>query len=728
MEWVPARVPGAVQLDWARAKAIPDFRYGGNVVLWSGLDEWHWTYRAVVEDWVELSEGESLFLILEGVDYACEVFLDGFLLARREGMQKSLEIPLENIDVGNSSELRIHILPAPKSKSEPKGRKQANQSCKPAVAYGWDFHPRLIPLGLWKDVYFEARACCHFSISPEIDYALNEDLGGLSGCLRVHLTEIVEPGMEIDWMLRRPDQSVFHSITVPVDQSFVEVPFSMDLNEDDLWWPHDQGYPTLFESHVELKSRDGQVLDASDWMIGFRRIRLVMAENEWQYPEAFPKSRSRPPMTLEVNGRRLFAKGSNWVCPDVFPSEVTVDRYARLLEEVRQANMNFIRVWGGSAAPPNAFYELCDEKGIMLWQEFPLACNTYTGSSEYLRVLDQESIALIERLRRHPSLVLWCGGNELFNAWSGMTDQALALRLLNRNTFDADPTRPFLPTAPIEGMGHGHYLFCDTETGEEAWSMFQRSDCSAYSEFGCPAPPSVEALRQFIPESELWPPERGTSWETHHAFFSWQEDSWLHIDVIDRYFGPSSSLDELVERGQLLQALGFQGLFEEARRQKPRSSMALNWCFTEPWPCAANNSLIAWPEEPKPALKCVAAACRPILASARLRKLRWSEGELFDPELWLLNDSPDAREAVQVNAILLVEGNRRLLASWQSESLRPSENQQGPRVQCRLPELPSARFEFVLEVDGFAEWNSSYTLLKALPQSKGSDFKPSLNF
>ncbi len=277
--------------------------------------------------------------------------------------------------------------------------------------------------------------------------------------------------------------------------------------------------------------------------------------------------------------------------------------------------MNLIRCWGGAIVPPEEFHDACDELGLMVWQDFPLGCNRYEGAPAYLAVLDQESKSIIRRLRAHPSLALWCGGNELFNSWSGMTDQDLAIRLLNRNCYDLDPERPFLSTAPVAGMAHGHYVFRDAR-GDEVFQIMARSSATAYTEFGCPAPADAEILRETLPDDELFPPRPDTSWESHHAFKAWAPNSHLLLDVIEDYFGPSETLEQLVERGQLLQAEGLKCLFEEARRQKPRASMALNWCFSEPWPAAANLSVVGWPDRPKPSLAAVGQSSR----SARSRR------------------------------------------------------------------------------------------------------------
>lgn len=707
---VPATVPGGAQLDWAKANGLPDYRFGTNVRQWKDLEDSGWLYRGVSAEPLDRGPEERIFLVVQGVDYACDVSIGGRPLGHHRGLQTSFREDVTSFwRPGAAIDVLVH--PAPKAHATPEDRTQARTSCKPAVAYGWDFHPRLIPLGLWREAFLETRPAVHFQNPPAVRYALSADCSSVEGRVEVRLNVPAPEDAVVCWELRDAGGGIVCSeeMRVPTGQRQLAIPFAMP--SVDLWWPHDQGAPALYSSRTEL--RVGATQDEASCFVGFRRIRLVMAPGQWENPGHFPKSRSHPPMTLEVNGRRIFAKGANWVCPDVFPGTLTPRCYEEQLLLVRESHMNILRVWGGSTAPGDVFFDLCDRLGILVWQEFPLSCNDYPDEEDYLAQLDQESRSLIERLSPHPSLALWCGGNELFNAWSRMTDQSLALRLLNRNCYELDPNRPFLPTAPLEGMAHGHYVFRDPETGEEAWAMFQRSACTAYSEFGCPAPASVETLKAILPAEELWPPGAGEAWETHHAFAAWSPESWLHLSQIERYFGSPKTLEELVERGQLLQAAGYQGLFEEVRRQKPVASMALNWCLNEPWPSAANNSLISWPCQPKPALKAVAKACRPTLASARISKFSWMPGENFDPEVWILHDGAHPLEPANVTAWLECGGIRHSLVTWNSGAIPPNTNRRGPRAQCLLPEFPERIFFLHLEVGGHPEWNSAYTLVKS---------------
>jgi beta-mannosidase len=260
------------------------------------------------------------------------------------------------------------------------------------------------------------------------------------------------------------------------------------------------------------------------------------------------------------------------------------------------------------------------------------------------------------------------------------------------------------------GMGHGNYVFRDSQTNEEVFSLMARAHFTAYTEFGIPSPASVEVLKTIIPKEELWPPKPGTSWESHHAFKAWKPETWLCQEMIEDYFGISNSLEELVANGQLLQGEGYKCIYEEARRQKPYCAMAINWCYNEPWPTAANNNLISYPSIPKPAFYAVKDACRPVLASAKFCQFKWTEDELFFADLWMLNDLPTDVSAGKVKIKLVAGASELTLLDWDFKALKSNENQPGPTVRCKLPAWGTDRFRVVLEVEGHPEYNSEYTL------------------
>ena len=689
-DWIPAGVPGAVQLDWASARGLPDLNFGRNVRAYDGLEDFFWLYRTTVPA-VTLCAGERLVLAGGGLDYHAELRLAGRPVLVHTGLCTPFELDLTEAVAGSPLEILIH--PAPKRQGSPADRSQASHVTKPAVCYGWDWHPRLITLGLCEDVRFEVRPAVHLR-EVDFSYTLAEDFSA------AHITVSVETSAPVafTWRLRDPEGRVVLEAAGA----------TATLDAPRLWWTHDHGEPALYTVEVTLAAPGAGTVVRR---VGFRRVRLVMHAGGWDQPAGFPKSRSHPPTTIELNGRRLFARGSNWVAPGIFPGRIDAGTYRPLLTLARDAHFNLLRCWGGAPVSKESFFEQCDALGLLVWQEFPLACNCYPDTPAYLADLDRESRAIIRRVRRHPCLALWCGGNELFNAWSGMDDQSLALRLLNRNCYDLDPATPFIATAPLDGMGHGDYRFRDGE-GRDIFQIFQQSTNTAYSEFGCPGPSPVARLKTFIPGDELWPPRPGTSWETHHAFGAWdlEPTSWLCTATIEYYFGEPVSLEQLVARGEWLQCEGYKSVFEEARRQAPRCAMALNWCYNEPWPTAANNSIIGYPALPKPAFYAVQAACRPVLASARIPKFQWNPGESFTAELWLLSDHPAAQAGGELVATLDCDGRSTELLRWSFPDLAPQQSLAGPSVRAVLPETDGGEFTLSLSVAGHPGWESRYRL------------------
>ncbi len=372
------------------------------------------------------------------------------------------------------------------------------------MSYGWDWHPRLIPSGIWDDTRLEVVPSSRVK-EVSVLYTLNEDLSGAE--IDVEVTGQELEGCRLTWTLFDAGKRVVDTrqVVAGIEGGVIV----SQLEDPQLWWPHDHGTPYLYHYSIELADPSGKRLQTIHGKTGFRRVKLVMNQGGWEHPKGFPKTRSVVPIQMEINGRRIFCKGTNWVNPEIFPGTITAERYRELLDRALEANFNMLRVWGGGIVNKESFHDLCDEKGIMVWQEFPLACNNYEGTPEYLKVLEQESESIIRRIRNHPSLAIWSGGNELFNAWGGMTDQSLAIRLLNSQCYRLDPHTPFISTSPLYGMGHGHYVFRDQETGEEVYAIMSKARNTAYTEFGMPSPSPVETLRSVIPPEELWPPEPG---------------------------------------------------------------------------------------------------------------------------------------------------------------------------------------------------------------------------
>lgn len=459
--WIPAEVPGAVQLDVARAEGYGPYWWNDNFLDYKWLESMFITYRTSFP-MPNVPEDHSLFFISKGIDYKFGIYLNGEKVHEQEGMFTPVHLDLSGRLQANNK-LEIIIYPPPEMAGFA-GAHPAN-TAKPVVSWGWDWHPRLVPSGIWDETYLELRSDSHLS-DTWVDYTLDSTLS--SADILLHVEGSGLENCRLIWKLKDRKGTLVASLKAALNKD--ESILSSRLVNPELWWPHDHGNPCLYHSVVELWSMDGKLLETKQSKIGFRKVRLVMAETTWYDPPGYPNTRNVAPFQLEINHRRIFAKGSNWVNPEIFPGIISGERYKELIDRALEANFNILRVWGGGIINKESFFELCDEAGILVWQDFPLSCYNYVDDPAYLEVLKQESASVIKRVRKHPCLALWCGGNELLNTWSRMTDQSLALRLLNSQCLIMDPKTPFIPTSPIEGVAHGAYVFRDGD-GEE---VFQR--------------------------------------------------------------------------------------------------------------------------------------------------------------------------------------------------------------------------------------------------------------
>lgn len=704
--WYPATVPGAVQVDVMKAENYRQpWWYGNNVSQFEWMEDVWFTYKASF-DGPELKKGERLYFFSKGIDYQFKIILNEKTIWEQEGMFTYVDIDLTDF-LKESNELLVVLYPVPKlgfddpPDNPDNYRKNARESAKPAVSYRWDWHPRCVTRGIWDETYLTVRQLTHLE-DVCVSYVLNDELTKAS--IKINVTGKKVIGKQYQWTLKDPAGEIILNKQGRLSSDFSLV--EAELMSPVLWWPNGYGDPNLYSSEFILFHDEKQESEHQKSKVGFRRIQLITNEKSWFDQSGFPATSPLPPACIAVNNQRIFAKGSNWVHPEVFIGYITPDRYKEQLILARNAHFNILRVWGGGTVNKDSFYDICDELGLLVWQEFPLACNYYSGEPSYLEVLEQEATSIVKRLRKHASLALWSGVNELY--WAGMTEQSLPLRLLNGICYSLDPHTPFIFTSPFYGVGHGHYLFYDNDLNKEVFQWMAEARNTAYTEFGVPGISNVEVLKSFIPAGELFPPEKESVWSIHHGFNAWRKTSWTEMGTYRKYFGEPESLEELVAKSQLMQSEGLKFIYEEARRQKPYCSMAINWCFQEPWPTAANNSMINWPNEPKQAYYHVSDALRPVLVSMRTSKFQWKEGESFLFDLCLLNDTYDKLEKLKIKLFLYYDGKEEEIFSWDCPEAKPFENVTGPSAHFKVPKMESNIFELKLKVENIPEYNSNY--------------------
>jgi beta-mannosidase len=649
--WLPATVPGDVRLDLLRVGKIPDPFLGKNNEASQWIDGHDWWYRrqAIVED----APHARHFLVFEGIDYRSAVHWNGVELGTHTGMfsRQIYEIPREQLNPG-ANLLAVRVwgasqLPRPKLGARElawrliAGRtlphaahapefpeRYATLKCQ--MSYGWDFAPRLLTCGIWddasliqtgevmlRDVRVVAVPDGRATVTLDLDTRVPREL-----LIRFKLTgknfASVAQTLEIPLKLH---ESGAHS-------------FPLVIEDPRLWQAWDRGEPNLYNLQVTVLD-GGEESDASDVSFGLRSIEL--GENPGAHPDAAP-------WTFTLNGEPEFIRGANWVPADAIPARVTAQDYRALLEMARDANINLLRVWGGGLREKRTFYDICDELGIMVWQEFPFSgsgVDYFPRDPAYLALASQECEAIVSALRNHPSLVLWCGGNEFIPRANRRVVDVMRAAVARH-----DGTRPFKPASPSPGESHNWRVW----HGGANTRDYEKDDALFFGEFGLQSAPDLETLTRFLPESELFPPNDW--WDYHNAE---RAKLWRYaIPVLSAQGIENCTPEQFVAASQEAQLRGLQIAIEHARRSKPRVSGCLFWQFNEPW-YSICWSVVDYARAPKRAYAKIKELYNPVLVSFAYPRRERAPGELVSGQLWLINDT-----LLQVNG---------LLSGWHNDAL-----------------------------------------------------------
>jgi beta-mannosidase len=649
-EWLPAIVPGNVRADLLRLGRLPDLNYAMQSLSAQWVDDHSWWM--VREFQLELAQKERAHLILRGIDYVSDLFLNGHYLGRHEGMFSPQRHDISAL-AGAENRLAIRILgsrwlPGDRSNGweralerlesvlgELRSSPLRRDTLKCQMGFGWDFAPRLRTMGVWDDVYVAVSGAVAIR-----DLATRSKLLERAALLTLYLD--LDASRSLPVRIR----STLRGETFDAPPLVFEQSASLEEGRSHhmlelmvphprLWWPWDHGSPHLYRLTVEVADDNG-LLDSVSQTIGLRQIEM----DAW---------------TLRLNGRRVYVRGANWVPADLLPGRITRDDYRSLLTLARQANMNLLRVWGGGLREKLDFYDLCDRQGILVWQEFPFSCAflaRFPRSRSFLRLASSEVAAIVRDLRNHPSVAIWCGGNE----FSPRRNRPL-VHVVNEVVSALDPERPLLAASPHGGDSHNW----------EVWKFFEppsryRRDRSSFaSEFGLQSPPDINSLRSFIPDDEIWPP--GPSWRHHGAAlrklarYSWP---WLSGVEAGRAMDDShQGIESSIAASQLAHARALQVAIEHYRRRKSRGNGgAIVWQLNEPWP-AISWALLAFPRQPKPAYEMVRRLFSPVLVCLDYPLRRYGAGSRFTADVWAVHDGSEALSGCNLEVVLLdAEGNQ----------------------------------------------------------------------
>ena len=601
---IPATVPGNVELDLIAAGRLPaNLDYADNIYLLRAYEAHQWWYRHTFT--APTGPGRPV-LVFDGIDTLATIWLNGQRLGTAANMLIPHEFALDGLlregentltVAINSAVLRGRELPVDPGTHAHENNWESIRIRKAPSMYGWDIMPRVVSAGLWKDVRIEYR--------PEIRFddvylaTLSVDPAKRSARLLVHwsFTEPADAFMPSrDLRLRVFDRATgqlaheSHTVVLATKGQIHET-----IADIDLWYPKGYGRPTLYDVELALVE-EGRVV--ADWRSAFGFRTIALRNSEVVTPDGDGE------FQFVVNGVDIFCKGSNWVPLDALHSrdDARLDDTLALLGDL---NCNMIRCWGGNVYEGQRFFDFCDREGVMVWQDFSLACAIYPQTDAFHAEMRAEAEAIVPLLRNHPSLAIWAGNNEIdqFYPWAkpGVdpnVDDMISRRVLPDACRRLDPLRLYLPSSPyyssklwatgnVRAAAEDHLWGPRDDFKGRFYTGSTARFASEIGYHGCPARSSLE--RMMRPE-QLWPWQGSEDWLTHAVRPQPESTRYnyripLMAGQIGVLFGDvPSELDDFVLASQLSQAEALKFFIEKFRIEKGRRSGILWWNIKDGWP------------------------------------------------------------------------------------------------------------------------------------------------
>jgi beta-mannosidase len=634
--WLPAQVPGSVHLDLHRNGIIAEpfarqYEWGSRWV-----DEREWTYRTTF-DWKADPALPQRVLRFNGLDTVCTIFLNGTEIARHDSFFVPLEVDVTALLESGSNELCVVFASAEKvgmarraeyltAHGMPLNTNWFDERAfvrKAGYMFAWDWGPRFVSCGFWQPV---------------------------------ELLEFASRIRELTWH-QEPSKDGFHvwpetiiDGDATLNTSFAGLKSADHHYEVNLakWWPNGEGDPVLHLAHAEVP---GQTWDKQ---IGLRTIKLI------QEPDSIGRS-----FEFEVNGRRIYSRGANWIPNDSFPGRVTRQDYFDQALRAKQLEMNMLRVWGGGYYEQDAFFDACDVNGLLVWQDFPYACSYYPDDSAEQAVAEAEARANVRRLRDHASLAIWCGNNENLTMWEGkwggpgvLPDRYYGENIYNtvlpKVVAEENPQTPYIASSPIgepperggsNGNDFGDQHYWDVWHGRGDWFNYAASGARFCSEFGFASScslaqwkdvngvPTLESVEAPFPSPEvLWHDKTGKGYETFRSY-------------VDLHYPRAEKLEDWVYYSQLNQRDALRFGIEFFRRSEFCKG-SLIWQMNDCWP-VQSWAIQDYNRQLKPAGHELRRLYAPVTIAVEPHT-HHADGPVDSPEIhaWVINDSPDAISTV----------------------------------------------------------------------------------
>jgi beta-mannosidase len=592
-KYLPATVPGTVHTDLLANGIIEDPFYRDNEKKVQWIEKENWVYRT--EFRIENLE-KNRDLVFEGLDTYAKVFINGQNVLNAENMFAGYRIKEINKYLKKGNNILEIFFRSPIAVEDSLAKIFYKQSGikklpetgriftrKAAYHYGWDWSPRFVTCGIWRDVYMEVFDNAKIN-NVFVSQRINEDYTKAILGFNVELNTADTEGFETE-VVNKEDESVNK---FPGKDNI-----SITVDNPKLWWSNGTGEPYLYKYEVVLKKGD-KVFDRKPVNIGIRKIELV------QEQDSAGKS-----FYFKLNGVPVFMKGANYIPADNFLPRVTKDKYRELIRIAKETNMNMLRVWGGGIYEDDEFYEQCDENGILVWQDFMFACAMYPWDKDFLSKVSEEAEYNIKRLRNHPSVALWCGNNEIDEGWKNWgwqnnyseeqksliwngyqkVFQELLPEIVSKNT---DGT-PYVSTSPQTGWGHkesmtrGDSHYWGVWWGMEKFDTLEKKVPRFMSEYGFQGFPDTSTINKFTEEKDRY--LFSDVLKMHQKHPTGFENLTKYMEM---YKLKTEDYNTYIKNTQDLQTLCLKTAIEAQRRSMPYCMGTLLWQFND---C---NPVISW--------------------------------------------------------------------------------------------------------------------------------------
>jgi beta-mannosidase len=696
-EPVSAQVPCIVQNALFEAGKIKDPYFERNIedLYWIEEREW-WYFRDFVLP--RATEGRTFQLVFEGLTYRANVWLNGIALGQVEGMFLRHVFDVTRlVKPGGRCRLALRFRTLENSSEDrPGGRIQRGIVRSSGVVapftYYWNWSPHLVPIGIWKSVQLKVSGSAALSdpfVTTRIRWGAND---------RAEAAE-VRAAVDLRSVSPRPQQVVVRGVVARAGSRTALVTFRetasvsgrktrtlrlkpLRLQNPRLWWPNGLGDHPLYELRLTLEDRAGRVLDTAAVEFGVRELKMLRnTRDEWVQQVHGQSNRlwsivGKPyRWTFCINRKKVFARGTNWLPLDNL-FRLTEDRYRLFLDQVEDAHLNMVRVWGGGIQETETFYRLCDRRGILTWADFWLSCASYPAMPQDLFI--RCAVDMIRCIRNHPSLVLYCGGNE-YNP-----DEPENKDLVDRLAAACaahDRTREFHRGSPYKGNRHGGLLMMPTRTsnkyngdilsGASRLVLF-RSEVAVLR-----SAPLIESIRKFIAPEHLWPIDE-RAWDYHHAVIEEQARD-------AREFGAADDLEHWLMAGQIAHGQVHRHNLEYCRQSKYLCSGCLQWQINSSWP-TFHRELIDYYGVPKPAYYAYKRAARDLLVCADMEKYVFDGNEAFEADVYAVTERHERLEDCAVHAVVYDSAMSERHRQTGTVALGPDNSVRAFRLGWRVPE------------------------------------------